>query len=330
MSCNDAIGLYARIPQSYAAPLSPDEQREPGTTFRPYWVGDAAGQVAVLARNNRTGLQVWSGDHGYPGDAAYREFHRKDAISGMQYWRISGPRVDLGAKRPYEPQRAEERVGEHARHFAWLVADLLQAYNKETGRFGVISAAYDTELFGHWWFEGVTWLKGVLRELAKSETVTTTTATSIVDEHGPDRVLALPESSWGSGGNHSTWLNPDTQFIWPVIHEAERTMEELVAANPAATGDDLRLLSQIARELLLLESSDWPFLVTTGQAKEYAVERFREHVSRFEQLIEILGQGTPLTEEQALWLSALEERDNPFPEVDYRVFAERQGSAATV
>jgi 1,4-alpha-glucan branching enzyme len=245
----------------------------------------------------------------------------------MQYWRISGPRVDLGAKRPYEPHRAEERVGENARHFAWLVSDLLQAYNKETGRFGVISAAYDTELFGHWWFEGVAWLKEVLRELAKSETVTTTTATRIVTEHGPDRVLSLPESSWGSGGNHSTWLNPETQFMWPVIHEAERTMEELVAAYPAAAGDDLRLLSQITRELLLLESSDWPFLVTTGQAKEYAIERFRDHVARFDQLVAMLRQGAPLTGEQALFLSSLEERDNPFPDVDYRVFAARQGSA---
>ena len=62
--------------------------------------------------------------------------------------------------------------------------------------------------------------------------------------------------------------------MWPVIHEAERRMEELVAAYPNATGIQKEVLNQAARELLLLESSDWPFLVTTGQAKEYAIERF--------------------------------------------------------
>jgi 1,4-alpha-glucan branching enzyme len=327
-AAGDAIGPYGIAPRVDAIPLSDDEQREPGTTYRPYWVGDAAGQVAVLGRNNRTGQQVWSGEHGYPGDGVYREFHRKDAISGMQYWRVTGAQVDLGDKAPYDPDVASQRVEEHARHFAGLVNDLLKSYRENAGNPGVISSAYDTELFGHWWFEGVLWLKAVLRELAGLPGVELSTASGLIDRYPPDRVVNLPESSWGAGGNHSTWMNSETEPMWPRIHAAERTMESLVAGHPDATGDRLRALSQAARELLLLQSSDWPFLVTTGQAKEYAIERFTEHVERFEALVELAGSEA-FTDDQRELLTGLEDRDNPFSDIDYRNFATRQGSSAS-
>lgn len=327
-AAGEAIGPYGSIPRRYALALSPEEQREPGTTYQPYWVGDASGEVAVLGRNNRTGQQVWSGTFGYPGDSWYREFHRKDGVSGMQYWRIGESGVDLGDKPPYEPHRAAERVQEHAAHFVELVAELLHTYQGDSGRFGVISAAYDTELFGHWWFEGVDWLKHVLKGLAAREDVEMTTATRIIEEHEPDRVLALPESSWGAGGGHFTWLNVDTQWMWPQIYAAERRMEEIVGHYPDADSEAAWVLNQAARELLLLESSDWPFLVTTGQAKEYASQRFTEHVERFNQLADLAAQGINLDDQSRAFVKALGERDNAFPAIDYRVFADRQGNAA--
>ena len=86
-------------------------------------------------------------------------------------------------------------------------------------------------------------------------------------------------------------------------------------------------LAQAARELLLLESSDWPFLVTTGQANEYAIQRFNEHVERFNQMADLAEAGADLDEVTAMNLDALEDQDNPFPAIDYRVFAARQGHA---
>jgi 1,4-alpha-glucan branching enzyme len=139
-------------------------------------------------------------------------------------------------------------------------------------------------------------------------------------------VVNLPESSWGAGGDHSVWLNNETASMWPLIHRAERTIEDLAAAFPNASGDRLRALNQAARELLLLESSDWPFLVTTGQAKEYASDRFTEHLGRFDTAVE-LARLDELTDEQQTVLSALEERDNPFSDIDYRNFSARQGSS---
>lgn len=326
-AAGEAIGAYGEISRRYVVNPSAEVQQEPGTTFRSYWVGDAPGKVAVLARNNRTGQQVWSGEFGYPGDQWYREFHRKDAVSGMQYWRISGPKVDLGAKQPYNPSRAQDRVADHARHYVGLVEDLLRDYNDRTGEYGIIASNYDTELFGHWWFEGVDWLKDVLRGLAASDVVDLTTASAFVDEHASGVVMNLPESSWGSGGNHFTWMNHETEWMWPIIHECETTMETLVATWPDASGDREIALNHAARELLLLESSDWPFLVTTGQAKEYAIERFQQHVERFREAAAFAAQDA-LDEASRERLAAMIDKDNPFATINYRVFAARQGSAA--
>ncbi|HWV25118.1 MAG TPA: 1,4-alpha-glucan branching protein domain-containing protein [Thermomicrobiales bacterium] len=326
-AAGDAMGIYGAGPRRKLVTEPTEEQQDPGTTFKSYWVGDAAGQTAVLARNNRTGQQVWSGSFGYPGDEWYREFHRKDGVSGMQYWRIGGPGTDLGSKPPYNPERAQERVQDHARHFVGLVDELLRQYKDQTGEYGIISSNYDTELFGHWWFEGVDWLKGVLKGLAALDTVDLTTASAWVDEHGGNEVMVLPESSWGMGGNHYTWLNPETEWMWPIIHSAESRMEQLVADFPEAEGDALRLLNQAARELLLLQSSDWPFLVTTGQAKEYATQRFNEHTDRFNSLADIVEREDGMTDAERGMLAALEQRDNPFSHINYRSFAERQGSA---
>jgi 1,4-alpha-glucan branching enzyme len=323
------VGPYGMVARRYASSVSKPtggQQLSPGTSLLPYWVGDAPGQVAVLARHERTGQQVWSATFGYPGDFVYREFHRKDAESGLQYWRITGAGVDLGGKEPYDPGHAAAQVGLHADHYVHLVAEQLQEYYQRTGGFGEITASYDTELFGHWWFEGVDWLKAVLRGLANTEAVELRTASRIVEVHPPREVLSLPESSWGAGGGHYTWLNDDTDWMWPVIYAAERRMEELAAQYPDAPDNRRQVLDQAARELLLLQSSDWPFLVTTGQAKEYAIERFQEHVTRFNELAALAAKAD-LTDGDREYLAALQERDNPFPAIDYRDWTARQGYA---
>jgi 1,4-alpha-glucan branching enzyme len=244
----------------------------------------------------------------------------------MQYWRVSGAGVDLGSKDPYDPNRAAEQVASHADHYVQLIDEQLQEYHDATGGYGSITASYDTELFGHWWFEGVDWLKAVLRGLAATPAVELSTASRVVDEHPPHEVLSLPESSWGAGGGHFTWLNDDTAAMWPLIHAAERKMEDLATRFPRAEGTRREILNQAARELLLLQSSDWPFLVTTLQAKEYAVERFQEHLERFNQLAALV-EAEDFSADNVRYLAALRERDNPFPTIDYQDWKPRQGYA---
>jgi 1,4-alpha-glucan branching enzyme len=302
-----AIGPYGAIRRRYTVPIPDYVEPADRTTYRPYYV--AGTEVAVIGRNDQTGSQVWSGAQGYPGDANYREFHKKDSFSGMQYWRVSGPKIELGDKDYWHPDWAEGSVHNHV--------------EARTDTFGLISSNYDTELFGHWWFEGVAWLKGVLRGLARSEVVELTTASDFLAEHPPEEVVMLPEGSWGSGGTHLTWKNPDNEWMWPLIHNAERDMEQLVAGYPSAEDDEAFVLQQIARELVLLESSDWPFLISTGQAREYSEGRFAEHMARFHRLTAALAGGN--TPEARQLAEQYYELDNPFSTIDYRVFAEREG-----
>ncbi len=325
VAAGEAMGPYGEIKRRYLIPMAAAPiPSEPLTTFRAYYVSDTtAGPesdehsgVAVIGRNDETGQRVWSAQWGYPGDFDYREFHRKDGTSGLQYWRVTGAKVDLGDKDFYHPDWAQHKVRMHAQDFAALVERIAQAQWDLGQGFGIIASNYDTELFGHWWFEGVEWLKQVLRLLAKSDKVELTTASDYIENHPPDQVIHLPEGSWGAGGTHFTWDNNDTHWMWEPIHDAEKQMQRLANKHKTDYSDDLirGVLNQAARELLLLESSDWPFLVTTGQARQYAVQRFSQHLERYLSLVTSVEHGTPDSDLAArLW-----ERDRLFPDIDYR------------
>lgn len=325
VAAGDVVGPYGDIKRRYLIPTSNTVPERSATTYQPYYVSDTThgpnaeqhSGVAVIGRNNRTGQQVWSAEWGYPGDFDYREFHKKAGTSGLQYWRVTGAKTDLAYKDYYHPDWAAYKVDQHAEHFAHLVGDLIRNYHSQTGEYGLISSNYDTELFGHWWFEGVAWIGKVLRHLAQNEDVEMTTASTFVEEHVPQQVLHIPESSWGAGGTHFVWDNAETHWMWEPIHSAEQRMETLAERYPDPTPDEETVLKQAARELLLLQSSDWPFLVTTGQAREYAIQRFSQHIERFNALAGSLEQGAPNVEKAAKYW----ELDKVFPDIDYRWFA---------
>ncbi|MEO8539609.1 MAG: 1,4-alpha-glucan branching protein domain-containing protein [bacterium] len=296
-------------------PLKPNERRPAdagphrGTTFRPYWVGDS--RVAVMARNEQTGLQVWSAEHGYPGDGSYREFHKKDPQSGLHYWRVTGSKVELGDKAEYDPAAASSKAREHAAHFASLLKNELHLYEAGAQERGNLLASYDTELYGHWWLEGVEWLQNVIANLAVDPEVRLATAESVVRDDPPVASIELPEGSWGAGGDHRTWLNDQTAWTWPEIYRRQQRSQALLAHDTEAT-------RQLARELLLLQASDWQFLMTTGQAHDYAIERFNSHCARFDAIAAgIESQSAGFAAE----LSELEYLDNPFPGIEPRLFS---------
>jgi 1,4-alpha-glucan branching enzyme len=317
----DAIGPYGAIPQRHLVPQQDYVEPTERTSFQPYTVYQS--DVAMIGRNERTGAQVWSASLGYPGEAQYREFHKRDSFTGLHYWRVTGPDTDLADKDVYDPQRALEKTSTHGQHFAQLVADLLADYAERSGRYGIVSSNYDTELFGHWWFEGVAWLKHTLQALHARDDVELLTASEYVAAYPPREALALPEGSWGQAGTHFTWLNPETEWVWPLIHNAENEMEALVAHYAEPDADTTFVLNQIGCELLLLQSSDWSFLITTGQAAAYSTQRFNEHLSRFNLLAQHLRDGEHSKAlQQARQFYDL---DNPFPTLDYRDFAAREG-----
>lgn len=324
------IGPYGQIPKRYLVQSSGYHEVTDRTTFLPYWVQTP--EVAVIGRNDSTSMQVWSADWGYPGDYNYREFHKKDGDSGVRYWKVTGDKVDLANKEYYDPYWAEQRVKDHSSHFANLVNELLINFYQEKGKNGIIAASFDTELFGHWWFEGIEWVKQVLKNLGNNEFVQLTTASEYIETHPPEDVLSLPESSWGIGGGHFTWRNVDNEWMLDVVNVASLKMEELVKKYPDAHGNIRHILNQAARELLLMQSSDWPFLITTGQAREYAIERFgyyqdkennKGHAGKFYTLVNMIETGR-IGESAIELCNKYWEEDKIFHSIDYTDFQNRE------
>jgi 1,4-alpha-glucan branching enzyme len=257
------------------------------TTYEAFWMKNYP--VAVMARNDRASFQVWSAAHGYPGDGLYREFHKKDINSGMHYWRLTSKEAELGDKMLYDPVLAFEKTRENADHFVTLVYHMMRDRYLETGEHQLVMVSFDTELYGHWWFEGVAWLKHMLRMFHQCEGLSMQTSSEYLAEFPPSKAIHLPESTWGNGGHFAVWNNENVEWMWPLIHSAEHRMADITRSYGDNT-DHLkeRVLNQIFRELLLLQSSDWPFLVTTFQAKDYAIERFMGHHKRFWALVKML------------------------------------------
>jgi 1,4-alpha-glucan branching enzyme len=319
--------LAGGVPRAMEAAQEPPRKN----FYRPYYAEspDPDAQVAFFTRDPRTSVQVWSGDQGYPGDANYLEFHKKRWPGGNRYWRITGHKIDLGLKQPYDPAIALERTREHAKHFVQITTETLERYGKNGDGAAILTAPFDAELFGHWWFEGPEWLKNVALEFARPESqVKLISCTDYLDQFPPAGYVALPEGSWGAESNNSVWLNDDNSWTWKHIYPAELAVQQIAngglwRGNETAT----RLVKQICRELLLLESSDWQFLITTKAARDYAEKRFSTHLDQFRALLDTWRRFEAthqISAEKMQELEAIELRDSVFPEIDPELWASTQ------
>lgn len=330
-----AIGTYLeRFPmlrrlwlQSQQAQKSSFPMKE-RTPYQPYYVsstGDMDRASIFFTRDPHTALQVWSGEHGYPGDYWYLEFHKKHFPGGIRYWRITKGKSDLAEKEPYVPEQARERLRAHADHFVDLIRGRLSHHHTETGEEGIVSSLYDMELFGHWWFEGPAWLALVLEKLAADDGIALTTCNRYLEAHPPSDIMQLPEGSWGEGGHHFIWLNQDTVWTWEHIYEMESELRSLREVAERLPGDSTLegLIKQTLRELLLLQSSDWQFLISTVSARDYAELRFSFHYDCLKRLISITReylQSGGMSEGARNFLTECQQRDDLFPDLDWRWF----------
>jgi 1,4-alpha-glucan branching enzyme len=295
------------------------------------------GGVAAFGRDRESGRQVWSSTSGYPGDPAYRELYRDlgfdspyehihpfqhdDGIRrnvGIKYHRVTG-KVELHEKEIYDVPRAKARAAEHARHFVESRVAQIEALLAAGAQAPCIVAPYDCELFGHWWYEGPWFLEGVFRA-AHSKTLPFGFATpsEALDDGGAVPAAHASLSTWGRNGFLDMWLDRDTAWILRHQHELERRMvAHAKKTAPRKTGRD-RILDHMTRELLLAQSSDWAFIVTTKTAAHYAEMRFRGHVDRFLKL-EALLEGA--VDEDPDFRELVESEDALFPGLDHRGIA---------
>jgi 1,4-alpha-glucan branching enzyme len=189
-------------------------------------------------------------------------------------------------------------------------------------RAPLLVSPYDAELFGHWWYEGPEFLDYFIRKTAYDQNVLQLTTPWEYLRFNPTQQVAKPSpSSWGEEGYWKVWLNDNNQWIYPHLDVAATRMEELVREAGRAVPGELslteRALKQAARELLLAQASDWPFIMRTGTSPDYARQRIKDHILRFTQLYDQL-KSRRINEP---FLTSIESADNLFPDINYRYWS---------
>ncbi|UCG15078.1 MAG: DUF1957 domain-containing protein [Phycisphaerales bacterium] len=277
--------------------------------------------VAAFARCREVCEQVWSGWIGYPGTGTYLEFHKKSGERrGLRYWKVTQSQSGLGDKDPYYPDDVAGVIHQQAGHFTQLIRHTLEDHRRCFGRPAVVVASFDAELYGHWWFEGVRFLRDLLLNLHHDPAISVCTVEDYLRSHPPERYVALPEFSWGEGSDNRVWINEQTRWMWEVEYRAEAQFGRNTYHLPWKKRGDLKgLLERAGRELLLMQASDWPFVVARGQAVDYGIRRFALHDNRYEivsNLIDRVCEGgtiPPLEEHQ---LRDADIHDSIFPDID--------------
>jgi 1,4-alpha-glucan branching enzyme len=293
---------------------------------------------AAFARDPDSSRQVWSAQGGYPGNPVYREFYRDAGFdlplehlgpaaqgirkfSGVKYHRITGAGDD---KELYDPLAAERVAETQAIHF--VEERRRQIHEISAAGFDpIVIVPFDAELFGHWWFEGPRFLEFLICQSAKERDFRLSTPGEYLAANPTQQIVEPAASTWGENGYFEVWLNRSNAWIYSQLNVAAQRMSEVArkyasaVANPAgapALQCADRVLKQLARELLLAQSSDWAFLMKTGTAREYATKRTIDHLARFNRLHDQLAANRIDEEFQR----DCESRDNLFPNVNWRYY----------
>ncbi len=303
--------------------------------------------VAAFGRDWESSKQVWSSKEGYPGDSDYREYYRDigheleyDYIkpyihpqgirvnTGLKYWRITG---NSEYKEAYRPDWAREKAAMHAGNFMFNREKQIEHLCHHMDRPPIIIAPYDAELFGHWWYEGPMWIDFLMRKIFYDQKIVATITPSEYLAKYPMNQVALPSSSsWGYKGYNEFWVEGSNDWIYRHLYMAADRMIDLAKGNFKATSKLSkslieRAVHQAARELLLAQSSDWPFIMKTGTMVAYAHRRFKLHINRFTKIYQNLLDGC--VDEQ--WLNEVEKRDNIFNHIKCGIYFNSDFKVAT-
>ena len=213
---------------------------------------------------------VWD-PRGYPADPLYRDYHRH-TLNGLCPWSNGGA--------PYDHEAAARRTRDHARDFVGRVLRRMADYRSARGRRALVVLTLDTELLGHWWYEGPMWLDGVLAEATAAGVSLAALPRALERHSGVSRALAA--STWGESKDMRTWDSPEVaDLVWRA-REAELALVAALAERPPRNGSSDAAL-RAARELLALQSSDWAFMTSRRLAGDYPRQRVAAHTADFEE-----------------------------------------------
>ncbi|KAF2955789.1 1,4-alpha-glucan branching protein domain-containing protein [Marinitoga sp. 38H-ov] len=261
--------------------------------------------VFVFGRDKENNIDIFDPETGYLNDPRYREFYRdigfdreyeyiKDYIdksgvrcnTGIKYYKITGKEKGLYDKLLYDIDEAYIAVKEDAKDF---VQKRLNQVNKLKNKFEsitpILTYAFDTEFFGHWWYEGIIFLEKVIEYLYNTDEISLTTPKEVIKDLEEVQVLQPSKSSWGINGYFEEWINGNNDWIYPAIHEMIEIFEM------KKNNENKEILNMMLKEIMLTQSSDWAFIISSGTTVEYAVNRIKTHVKRFFELNAMLDSG---------------------------------------
>ena len=247
---------------------------------------------------------VWSRTEGYPGASEYRDFHQDigtkwedsrvkkmlhknideehiKSFTGIKYWQIG--ENENGTKKPYNPFFASQQAKDDAEDFLNKREEVGNSLSKLMNTDPLFTAPYDMELFGHWWFEGIEFLKNIAIDANKRKNISLTTYSEYLKNNSSHQVLNPQYSTWGQNGFSQVWNNESNNRMIINSHDILNNFEHLIKNVKATSKIEKRAIILLTKIVFLLTSSDWPFLINSG-INAYPVKRFYIHKEDFENL----------------------------------------------
>ena len=289
-------------------------------------------------------------DIGYEADYDYiKPYIAHNGVrvhTGIKYHRITGKTDN---KDIYDIQWAKDSAENQAGHFLNSRTSQIENASKYMDKPPIVLCPYDAELYGHWWYEGPYWLYILFKKIYYDEcNFELITPSEYIDKYPEIQQCTPCRSSWGANGYSEVWLNPSNDYAHKHLHKAGDRMCELAYNFRNVKSDldkleqeisklrknkksvtkitstknykdlklQLRALNQAARELLLLQSSDWLFIITNNTMVDYAHRRIKDHTGRFTRLYNELNSGKI----DKKFLEEIEAKDAIFPDIDYRIY----------
>lgn len=289
--------------------------------------------LVAFGRDLESSKQVWSSICGYPGDPNYREFYKdigyesdweyikpyvaKAGVrvdTGIKYHKITGK---TGYKELYNFDNAKAVAEMQADHFMHSRIEQISKAAPHMKNPPIVTCPYDAELYGHWWFEGPYWLYVLCKKIHHNQdTFKLITPSEYLERYQDVQECAPCISTWGAHGYNEVWLNPGNDYIYRHLNNIAERMHYLAYLYNEPHDLQRRALNQCARELLLAQSSDWPFIITGNTMVDYAHKRIRDHVGRFNALADMIDKDE-INEE---YLADIEFKDLIFPDIDYKIY----------
>ena len=297
--------------------------------------------LAVFGIDEETRAQVWSRESGYPGDGRYKEWYRDvgyDAawdylpeyfktagvrrMTGLKYYRITSKETPAHEKAAYHPEMARTALDEQSTQFVEHRGAQSEYLAKNFNLTPITVSAYDAELFGHWWEEGPEWIELVFKKMCCDQAkVRPVTPSEFLCEFPQHQLMMPGASSWGKNSTFETWIDArefqPNSWMYRHMFRAVEDLARLATDRKGAEGLEKRALNQCAREVMLAQASDWPFLISMGQSIRYSEVSLVKHIGRVRELIRQIESG----QLDETYIHTLEEADSLLREdMDFRVF----------